>query len=121
MLPEHEKSAPESKYIRKEKIMVNKLDTIFKSFYKPNNKVFMKIDVQGYEMAMLNGVEESLKDITGLQIELSLEPLYEKSVLFKDMIYFVESKGFELYSLENGFSDPKSGKLLQCHGIFFRK
>ncbi len=121
MMPKHEQSAPQSKYIRTEKISVNKLDTIFNTIANSSNNIFMKIDVQGYEMAMLNGAAKSLDNIIGLQIELSLVPLYENSVLFNDMLAFIESKGFELYSFENGFSDPVSGKLLQCDGIFFKK
>lgn len=121
MLPKHEQSAPQSKYVRKEKILVKKLDSIFTTLLKNNSKVFLKIDVQGYEMAMLKGAENSLKNIQGIQIEMSLESLYEGSVLYKEMIKYLEEKGFELYSIENGFADPLSGKLLQCDGIFFKK
>lgn len=121
MLPKHMQSAPESKYVRKEKIVVMKLDTIFPTLVHKANRVFVKIDIQGYEMAMLLGAVNSLKNIKGIQIEMSLESLYKGSILYKEMIAFLEEKGFELYSIENGFSDPLTGKLLQCDGIFFKK
>ena len=121
MLPKHEQSAPNSKYVRKENILVKKLDSIFTTLLNNNSKVFLKIDVQGYEMEILKGAEICLKNIQGIQIEMSLESLYEGSVLYKEMIKYLEEKGFELYSIENGFTDPLSGKLLQCDGIFFKK
>lgn len=80
----------------------------------------MKLDVQGFEMSVLKGAEASLNNIRGLQVELSIEKLYKDGLLYQDMISYIESKGFELYSLENGFSDPKTGKLLQFDGVFFR-
>jgi FkbM family methyltransferase len=120
MLPRHEKSAPTSKYTKKETIHVQKLDSILNSIVSDNQNIFIKIDVQGYEMAVLKGAENSLDKIKGIQIEMSLEPLYQGSMLYREMIEFLESKGFELYSIENGFSDPITGKLLQIDGIFFR-
>lgn len=120
MLPRHEKSAPSSKYTKKENIHVRQLDSIINSLVKDNQNIFIKIDVQGYENVVLKGAEKTMDRIKGIQIEMSLEPLYQGSMLYKEMIDFLESKGFELHSIENGFSDPKTGKLLQCDGIFFR-
>jgi hypothetical protein len=121
MLPRHIKSEPNSKYIRKEKCLVNRLDTLFSRNMILDKKIFLKFDVQGYEMNVLNGAEFIFNNIEGIQIEMSLEPLYEGSILYKDMIHFLEMKGFELYSIENGFSDPHTGKLLQFDGFFLKK
>ena len=53
-----------------------------------------------------------------MQLEMSLVPLYQNEMLYTDMIQYMKSRGFALYSLENGFSDEKTGKLLQVDGIF---
>ena len=46
---------------------------------------------------------------------------YEKTDAdFIDMIDFLYKKGFKLFSLESGFSDPVIGRLLQVDGIFIR-
>ncbi len=121
MLPNHILSEPKSKYTRKEKITVNKLDTIFPSIYNNGDNAYLKIDVQGYEMEVLKGAENSLNFIKGIQIEMSIELLYEGSILYNELIQFLETKGYELFSIENGFSDPVTGKLLQFDGIFFKK
>ena len=118
MLPSHLNSAPESKYVDKEKIQIKKLDSIFDSFCGVGNKVMMKIDVQGFEKNVLDGADESLNNIEIIQLEMSIVPLYENETTFIDMINYLDDKGFKLFSLENGYFDPHTGKLLQVDGIF---
>lgn len=121
MMPSHSKSAPESSYIGNERIKVNKLDTLFENLYRKGDNAFVKIDTQGYELNVLQGAEKSLSHIKGIQIEMSLVQLYDGGILYKEMIDLIEKKGFSLFSIENGFSDPESGELLQMDGIFFKK
>jgi FkbM family methyltransferase len=117
MLPSHENVAPESKYVKQEKIEIKKLDSIFNSFCK-NDNVMMKIDVQGFEKNVLDGATKSLDSIKIIQLEMSIIPLYENEMLFVDMINYLKDRGFELFSLENGYFDSNTGKLLQVDGIF---
>lgn len=121
MLPLHVKSAPKAAYIGKEKIKVNKLDTLFANYYKKDDNIFVKIDTQGYELNVLKGSENSLSFIKGIQIEMSLVQLYDGGILYKEMVEFLEKKGFYLFSIENVFSNPETGELLQMDGIFFKK
>lgn len=120
IMPQHVNSAPESKVINKEKICVKKLDSIFNSIVNEEENVLLKIDVQGFEKKVLDGAKESLKKIKGIQIEMSIEELYSGEMLYKDMISLLNSYGFNLHSLENGFYDEKTGKLLQVDGVFFQ-
>lgn len=120
MLPSHVNSAPTSAYIGKEKIKVNKLDTIFSNYYNEGDDIFMKIDTQGYELNVLKGCLNSFPLIKGIQVEMSLVHLYNGGILYKEMIEYIESFGFKLYSFENGFSNPETGELLQIDGIFFK-
>jgi hypothetical protein len=78
----------------------------------------LKIDTQGFEKNVLLGAENSLQNITLLQLEISIQPLYENEVLFVEMVNYLQDIGFDLFTLENGIRDPKSGKLLQVDGIF---
>lgn len=121
IMPNVIKSEPETKTIRKEKILIKTLDNIYTSLVKPEDNVLLKLDVQGFEKNVLDGATESLKKIKGIQIEMSIEELYRSEMLFAEMLLFLNSKGFSLHSLENGFYDEKTGKLLQVDGIFFRK
>jgi FkbM family methyltransferase len=120
MLPEHVRSAPKSSYIGQEKITVSKLDTILKDYCHQGDCILLKIDTQGFEREVLAGAIQSLPRITGIQIEMSLIMLYEGEMLYLEMISFLKEKGFNLFSLENGFSNPATGQLLQIDGLFFR-
>jgi len=120
IMPNHVKSAPESKVVGKEVVMIKTIDSVFNNFIDEKDKVLLKIDVQGFEKKVLDGAIKSLDKIEGIQIEMSLEVLYQEEVLYIEMINFLKSLGFELHSLENGFFDKKTGKLLQVDGIFFR-
>ena len=121
MLPDHLKSAPESKYVTQQNIEIKKLDTVFSDFYKEGDNIMLKIDTQGYEKNVILGAENSLPQIKLLQLEMSVVPLYENEILFTEMIDFLDRKGFDLFFLENGFVDQKTGKLLQLDGIFVNK
>lgn len=116
----HIKGAPDSVYIDSEEIYINKLDNIWKTFLKNEDNIFIKIDVQGYELEVLKGAINILSKIKGMKIELSLAPLYEGQLLFLDMLGYITNLGFELWDVSPGFRDKQSGKLLQFDGIFFR-
>jgi FkbM family methyltransferase len=120
ILPNHVQSEPTSQYIKKEMIKVKTLDSIFDDFYDENDNVLLKIDTQGFEKRVLDGAEKSLPKIKGIQLEMSLVPLYDGALLFSEMKEHLIRKGYSLYSMENGFSDPSTGRLLQVDGIFFK-
>lgn len=120
MLPAHEKSAPESAYIRKETIMVRKIDSIIDNYRREHDRIYLKIDTQGFEKNVIEGAGKSLTNIVGVQMEVSLVPLYKDETLLADMINFMNTKGFTLMSIEPGFSDAGTGQLLQVDCLFFQ-
>ncbi|NVK51781.1 MAG: FkbM family methyltransferase [Flavobacteriaceae bacterium] len=120
MTSSHVESAPTSNYKSTEKISVKTLNQVFNDVVDEKEVVFLKLDVQGFEENVLKGASNILSKIKGIQIEMSLLELYEGEMLYRDIINLLESYGFELFSLENGFQNKDSGRLLQVDGIFFR-
>ncbi len=120
MLDSHLQAAPDSKYIDTERVRIARLDTIVNQYIEGSSDILLKIDVQGFEMHVLEGANNLLPKIRGLQIELSLVPLYEGQVLFSEMLNRIVEMGFELHALAPVFADRKTGRLLQVDGIFFR-
>jgi FkbM family methyltransferase len=120
ILPFHYENAENAEYMSREPVKLYKLDTIFDNHYQIGDKIFVKIDTQGYEKRVLEGALNSIPKIAGFQIELSLVPLYKDSPLFFELIEYLNSLGFSLFSVENGFYEEKTGRLLQLDGIFFR-
>ena len=114
--------APETEYFGKETVPLFKLDTITKPYSIGSfNSILLKIDVQGFEKSVIQGSLETLPLVNALQLELSLVPLYENQVLLYEMIGILSKLGFELYAIIPGFTDIKTGRMLQVDGIFTRK
>ncbi len=117
----HTDNAPESSFVNKEKINVKRLDELYDDLVKRDDIVLLKIDVQGFERNVLEGAKKSLDKIKGIQIEMSIVELYKDEMLFLDLMDYLKSLGYSLYSLENGFYNNNTGQLLQVDGIFFRE
>ena len=120
ILEAHINNAPASKYVGKESVAMAKLDSIGDTFVSGYESVFLKIDTQGYESNVIEGAMNFLKKVKGMQIELSLVPLYEEQALFVDLLDKIYSLGYELYDITPIFLDQASGRMLQVDGVFFK-
>jgi FkbM family methyltransferase len=120
MLPYHSEIAPESKYVDKEKISVKSLNSIFPELCSGKEKIWLKIDTQGYEFNILEGGDRILKYIDYLQLEMSFVPLYENQMLFDEMHDYLIRKGFIRVSIQPVFMDFNTGQILQVDGIYKR-
>jgi hypothetical protein len=87
---------------------------------KPDDRLWIKLDVQGYEQTVLDGAMQAIARTRVVESELSLIPLYEGQHLYREIIDQLEMLGFGLVSIERGFTDPTTGHVLQVDGIFVR-
>lgn len=120
MLDQHTEAAPESAYIRAEQAQCIPLDEALTMVHDLPQRIFIKIDTQGYEEKVLNGASDALLRAVGIQIELSLVPLYAGQALFSEITERLTSQGFEIWSIFPGFTDKRSGRMLQCDAILFK-
>jgi FkbM family methyltransferase len=118
---QHTQASSDTKYVRTERIQVARLDSIRAELIQPGDRVFLKLDVQGFEKQVLAGAAQSLGDIYVIECELSLAPLYQNGPLYREMIDEFERLGFRLTSLDRGFCDFSTGQLFQMDGIFERE
>jgi hypothetical protein len=116
----HLEAEPRSAYVGDEVVDLRRLDTITPDFLSDRDIVFLKSDVQGREFEVLQGASALLPHITGMQLELSLVPLYEGEHLFDPMLHEIQDRGFQLWSLVPGLTNKNTGRLLQVDAIFFR-
>lgn len=121
MLDLHAAAAPESVYVGSERVPLRRLDDLAQGYLQQDSVLFVKIDTQGYEDRVLKGAPNILARAIGLQLELSLVPLYEGQRLYDEMIDELKALNFELWGVTPTFVDPKSGRLLQIDATFFRR
>jgi hypothetical protein len=120
ILPSHTNRSASAAYASKESITVKKLDTIFRQHVQACQSIYLKIDAQGFEKKIIDGARNSLPQITGIQMEVSIIPLYQDECLLPEMLHLMNEAGYTLMSLEPGYCDSKSGQLLQVDCVFFR-
>lgn len=117
MLPSHAEAAPHSKMQGKELVKIARLDSVFGEYYS-GGKTLLKIDTQGFEMAVLSGAEVTLGKVDALQIEMSFIPLYQGQALFIDVYTYLISKGFRMVDIDPMFVHPETGEMLQADAFF---
>ena len=110
-----------TKIVEEHPTIVQPLDAIYDDYARPDDRVFLKIDTQGYDLKVLQGATETLKKITGLQIEMSLFPLYEGEASYLEIMSLIDTQGFEPYILSETNFSQNLRRQLQVDGIFFRK
>lgn len=116
----HKIAAPVSQYVSTQRCEVKTLDSIDHPYLLENLPTFLKIDTQGFEFDVLDGGRAILGRVAGAQIELSLVELYAGQMLFDQMLEYLANYGLHLWSVVPGFKSPKSGRMLQMDGVFFR-
>jgi FkbM family methyltransferase len=120
MLESHVNAAPDAQYVRQEKVNVATVDEFVAEHLKPDARVFLKLDVQGFEKAVIQGAQHTLPSLVGVQLEMSFVPLYDGGMLYLEAFDWAASQGFTLMSIEPMFTHPRTGQLLQADGIFIR-
>lgn len=101
-----------------ERVVVNRLDDVLDEIAEPGDSIFLKLDVQGSELPVLRGAERSLTRVQGLEIELSLAPLYRGQALAGEVIDYLEKRGFRMIWLERILVEPSTRELLQIDALF---
>jgi len=86
----HKDYFPEIQFNAVEEVAVKRFDEIDENI----DANFLIIDVQGFELKVLKGFGNKLKNIDFIFTEYSLKPLYENSVLIYDLDDFLKNFGY---------------------------
>jgi FkbM family methyltransferase len=60
---------------------------------------FLKVDVQGGELLVLQGAVQTLKEVLVVQTEIEFVALYKKQPLFADIDSFLRQHGFQIHRI----------------------
>jgi FkbM family methyltransferase len=114
------KNAPDQAVIRQEEITITTVEKMMSKYYPEGDRLFLKIDAQGYETRVIEGIGCELPRVIGLKLEMSLVENYRGELLMVDMLSRLKNLGFHLVEFENGWSNENTGEMYQVDGVFFR-
>ena len=84
--------------------------------------ILLKLDLEGHEMAALEGARELLRRTEVVATELSLFDVYNsRRPTFSEVLIFLRERGFELFDLASLSARPRDGRLRQADGVFVRR
>jgi FkbM family methyltransferase len=116
-LPEAE---PRLAYVGREKCSVSTLDALAPDLFQPQERVYLKLDVQGFELEVLRGAAATLDRVLALDVELSQTVLYEGAPLMAEVVAYLAARDYVLLRTEPAYTHPRTGELLQVNGLFVR-
>lgn len=89
-------------------ITIISIDDYTSKIIKNEQITFVKIDVQGYELAILKGMEQVIKEHSSLSISMEFSPenLIELEFDPRELLTFLQSRNFNVYTL------TKNGRLI---------
>jgi len=79
-----------------ESVRVRRLDEVLEeiSAHDTDEKIFLKMDTQGFDIEVFKGLGEKLSRVVALQSEVSLIPIYEDMMHWTECIQTFEQAGF---------------------------
>ena len=78
----------------------------------------IKLDVQGYELRVLEGAEALLPSVRAVLTEVSFRSYYDGQVLFPELLHFLENRGFHLHAFDT--TTALGRPLTQTNVLFLR-
>jgi len=98
-------------------IQVKALDDLLRERELVKN-VLTKIDVQGFEMEVIEGAKRTLGQTKAVIIEMSFAELYAGQPLFHDVYEKMYSLGFRFHGCLAQMHHPGTGEVVQTDAIF---
>jgi FkbM family methyltransferase len=115
-----EQHAPELTFEGSEVVKIKTLESLIDTYYPSGDRLFLKLDAQGYERRIIESGKSRLDRVVGLRIEMSLVKIYEDEPLASEMLPYLYSLGFRLCAIEEAWSDVKTHEVFQIDATLFR-
>jgi FkbM family methyltransferase len=77
---------------------------------KRDERVFIKLDIQGSELEAIKGIKTQLFKVAAFEIEMTLVPMYQNESTLGAVINLIEELGFQLFSISE-FGKGKNGQV----------
>lgn len=116
----HSAAYPGSAYVAEVPVSVRTLDDVVAGTASQDDMLFVKLDVQGYEEAVLAGASQVLSRVVALEVECSLAVLYAGQAPAWQLLEQLSNSGFTAVDVERVCWDARNGDLLQINFLLRR-
>lgn len=100
---------------KQEPIEIDTLENYFQQKNLPlSQRIFLKIDTQGYDMNVLIGAQSLLPNFVGLSTELSFISLYDSAPRYTEVLNFLDSQNFSIANIFPVTFDEKKRLLIEA-------
>lgn len=101
--------------LRREPVAVRRFDSLIGAFERP---ALAKIDVQGSEMAVLQGMGERIREVDVMVVETSMLATIKGGPEFYNVVDYLKSRGFVVFDIVGYGRRPLDGALAQLDVVF---
>lgn len=89
--------ATDSRIEHRETVQIRRLDSVLAQILPAGfERIFLKLDTQGWDIEVLEGASGCLERIVALQLEASVRPIYEGMPSYLEALGYATRLGFEL-------------------------
>ena len=99
-------------------VRVERLDRIVSEHGPLRKSYLLKIDVQGYELEVLEGASGILPDIAVVLFEANVAPFYDRQANFEELYAFMRRHHFKLADIGEPIRAPRTGDVLYFDAAF---
>jgi len=111
---------PTSAMVGHETVPVRRLATVFDEHVTAADTVFVKVDTQGFESAVMDGAAPVMDRIAGWQLEMSIEKIYDGEADWRVMLDRMDALGYAAHLFIPGYFSRHIARQLQIDGVFMR-
>lgn len=116
----HVEAFPFTQKTKEETIELKRFTDIYEEL-KIKGPILAKIDTQGFELNVLNGMGDHLNKVDMFIIETSFVELYDSQVLFDQIYSFMKKNQYRYIGAYDQLLDPNNGQILQQDAIFIKE
>jgi FkbM family methyltransferase len=93
-------------------VKVDRLDVVVRGHALARKPYLLKIDVQGFELGVLQGAVDILPDVSAIVCEVNAVSFYEGQAGFEDIYAFMRQHNFKLVDIGEPIRNSQSGEVL---------
>ncbi|MEV6414365.1 FkbM family methyltransferase [Kribbella sp. NPDC051718] len=117
--PDHLRAWPDDVSAGSERVSIRSLKSLWPDLDCDGSGIYLKLDIEGAELAALKGAGPILDEIAFVEAEMALVDLYRGGAGFGEIFDFLRRRKFAVVALEQkGGDDQLTGQMLQIDGIF---